>query len=1115
MRFFLLFLLGCITLPLLSQSCLPNGITFSNQQSIDNFSANYPGCTTIEGNVFMHGAINNLEGLSQITKIEGRLSIADNPNLNSLSGLDNLTSIGSDLQLQGNGTVDLSGLENLTSIGGSLIIFTHLHLINLSGLDQLSSIGKSIDIELNTKLTNLSGIENITNIKNLVILDNNLLNDLTTLSGINSISGFMKIGNNPQLSSLSGLDNITSTGGYLSIFGNDILSDLSALHNLNAIDGYLLIDNNLALDNISGLQNIHASGIQSNHINHQDLEIHNNPSLSECAIGNVCDILSDPNKTKAIFNNKTNCNSLQEVGQICMPLPCAELMNPINGAVNVHTDTDLSWTPVANALGYKLSIRTETGQTDLLNHLDLGNSTTYVPASFQCGSDVFITITPYNEEGDAISCPEQHFTIENTNANAGSDEQICSGDSIQLQAQGGTAYIWTPSTFLNDANIANPVAHPIATTNYIVRASQAGRCPDTDTITITVNYPALANISAMDESTYNGQNGTAGANPAGGSPPYSYQWSNGAATPTINDLSPILYTLTIVDANGCLSIDSVRIAPFECPEMTIQPSQNNVSCTNQCNGSLLIANVNNAVAPLHYEWNTGDTISNIQNLCAGLYQITITDATNCSIQDEYEITAPTPLLNTITSTSETTNEANDGTATAHPTGGTPPYSYLWSNGATGQSISNLPPAIYHLRLQDANGCTRTDSILIEAYNCADLQIQTTQSNVSCYGLCDGSLQITEIENGAAPFRYLWSTNDTTNAISNLCNGLYQLTITDHNNCSALASYQITQPDTLLNNIVTTDETSYAGNDGTATANPMGGTPPYTFNWSNGENTTTVSHLMPGNYTLGIEDANHCSIMDSLSIAAFICPEWTTNANSSNISCFGACDGKIDIIEINNATPPIHYLWSNGDTVSTLNNLCAGTYSLTITDAKNCSSNDHFFLTAPDSISVSIDSIRNIFSDSPGAIYANTNNNGQYSFTWIGPNGFSANTEDIVQLEEAGCYALTVIDTSTQCQKEISACIAIIESTTHPYLQKTRLYPNPATRDFTLDFGHNSSFEAAISLLDLSGKIIFNTTKNKGEQFIPIHPKKITPGIYIVQIKTYNLGTVNKKIMVVD
>ncbi|MHC1778572.1 MAG: T9SS type A sorting domain-containing protein [Lentimicrobium sp.] len=357
-----------------SQGCLPAGIYFFSQDQIDNFQANYPGCTEIEGDVTISGPnITNLDGLNVLTSIGSYLSIGNyeggNPALTSLSGLDNLTSIGGSLMITQNDAItSMTGLDNLTTIGGDLSIYGNPALTSLSGLESLASIGGGLGIGYNDTLAslngleslafiggwlsisgnealaNLSGLESLTSIGGgLEIQLNYALNSLSGLENLTSIGGGLHIGDNsggnPALTSLNGLENLTSIGGDLAIYNNNALTSLSGLDNLTSIGGGLhigdmyiggnpalaslvglasltsiggglYIEKNNALTSLTGLDNIEAASITN-------LLTRSNSSLSTCEVQSICDYLAAPNGTIQIINNAPGCNSFQEVQVAC------------------------------------------------------------------------------------------------------------------------------------------------------------------------------------------------------------------------------------------------------------------------------------------------------------------------------------------------------------------------------------------------------------------------------------------------------------------------------------------------------------------------------------------------------------------------------------------------------------------------------------------------------------------------------------------------------------------------------------------------------------------------------------------------------------------------------
>ena len=258
-----------------SQSCLPDGIVFTTQVQIDSFQINYPGCNIVEGDVEISGdEITNLDSLFVLTAIEGDLYIGFTTALMSLTGLDNVTSVGQTVRIYMNASLEsLSGLDNLETIAQNLRITNNDALADITALHKLTSVGENLRIYMNAALT-----------------------------------------------SLSGLDNVSSVGDNLRITNNGALSSLAALSNLTSIEGELTVDNNDALESLTGLENIAEATIT-------DLVIRNNLLLSACEVQSVCNYLHAPNGDISIHDNAEGCNSKEEITALC-PSGVSEFPNP-------------------------------------------------------------------------------------------------------------------------------------------------------------------------------------------------------------------------------------------------------------------------------------------------------------------------------------------------------------------------------------------------------------------------------------------------------------------------------------------------------------------------------------------------------------------------------------------------------------------------------------------------------------------------------------------------------------------------------------------------------------------------------------------------------------------
>jgi len=243
--------------------CLPEGITFTTQEEVDNFEINYPGCSEIVGNMTISGDINNLAGLDILTSVGGNLKIEFTNQLEDLTGLDNLTFIGGALSIIDNNYLEsLSGLYNLTSIGRELWMESNPYLLGLTAAGGLGDIGRNITIIDNNTLLFLIGLEGVTALGGSLRIENN--ESITNLNGLNnltSIGSSLIISGNPDLNNISALGSLSTTLGWdLRIHHNSALNSLSALQGITAVGGDLSINDNDNLTSLSGLDNVTTIG---------------------------------------------------------------------------------------------------------------------------------------------------------------------------------------------------------------------------------------------------------------------------------------------------------------------------------------------------------------------------------------------------------------------------------------------------------------------------------------------------------------------------------------------------------------------------------------------------------------------------------------------------------------------------------------------------------------------------------------------------------------------------------------------------------------------------------------------------------------------------------------
>jgi len=326
---FLILFAGLAQSHLLSQSCLPEGITFTRQGQIDSFQVNYPGCNVIEGFVTVTGNdISNLSGLNALDSILGRFIIDYAFFLQDLSGLETLEYIGDDFVIQDAHSLHyLTGLETLSTIGGDLEITWNEWLFSLDGLQQLTTVGGSVMIDENWELVSLEGLDNLT-----------------------TIGGSLMIGDwwsgNDALTDLDGLNSLTSVGQGLFIGFNHTLSSLVGLSNLNTISGELIIIFNANLASLAGLENI-------DHTTITQVWIYHNPLLTQCNIQSLCEYLTDIPHMIGIYSNGPGCDNPHEIADSCgFELSCLPFGN-YYFASQANVDSFPSYYPDCNKLeGY-------------------------------------------------------------------------------------------------------------------------------------------------------------------------------------------------------------------------------------------------------------------------------------------------------------------------------------------------------------------------------------------------------------------------------------------------------------------------------------------------------------------------------------------------------------------------------------------------------------------------------------------------------------------------------------------------------------------------------------------------------------------------------------------
>ncbi len=586
-------------------------------------------------------------------------------------------------------------------------------------------------------------------------------------------------------------------------------------------------------------------------------------------------------------------------------------------------------------------------------------------------------------------------TATNTTCNGGSN------GSATANPSGGTpgySYSWFPS----GQNTQTATGLGIGT--YSVTITDSKGC--TIVRTATVNQPpAIGLTTSKIDATCGNSNGSATVSATGGTPGYSYAWSNGGSTSTITNIAAGSYTVTVRDVNNCSSIATVAVNNTGAPSVSIT-SSTNINCFGGSNGSATIF-ASGGTPGYTYLWSNGNNGTSITNVTANTYSVTVTDAMGCQATTSVIITQPPILTASVTgTTTPSCNGGNNGTATVSATGGTLGYTYYWTNGANTPTASGLTAGSYSVTVTDTHNCTTTASTVITQPSALSAVI-TASINVNCNGGSDGSITVTP-SGGTVNYTYLWTGGGSTPTITNITSGTYYVTVTDANGCTAVTNTTIIQPSAILLTIPSiTNVYCFGASTGQATAQVSGGTSPYIYSWSNGPTTPTNSGLSAGTYTIIVTDNHGCTSTNSATITQIdaISPTMVVN---QNVSCNGGSNGSATV-SATGGTSPYQYAWSTGGSQPTASGLNFGTHYVTITDVNGCSSVASVDITEPQLLSTSyvVDSVL-----CNGGTSGNVNlitTGGTFPFTYIWTNGNLF--EDLTNVG-AGSYSVTVTDNNS-------------------------------------------------------------------------------------------------------
>ena len=513
----------------------------------------------------------------------------------------------------------------------------------------------------------------------------------------------------------------------------------------------------------------------------------------------------------------------------------------------------------------------------------------------------------------------------------GLDDCAIAGEGIvELQVTGGVL----PYTYLWDTGETSDLLVASAG-DYTVTVTDAGGCTEVASFSIYGEPIVSADITPTTCELATGSIILSTA--AGQTVINDWQWGDGATSPNRTGLAEGTYSVTATDANNCQFSASYVIESVNSLALngTVIDATN---CDEPGNGSISLS-ASGGNPPYLFEWADGPTGDLRTALSAGNYEVALSDQDGCTLIQTYTVASTASDLYLSATITDDCENRGEGAIITTVTGGQAPYTYQWGlfSTATTADLLDITAGRYLLAVTDAVGCTQSAIYTVINHNLPD--IEDTLSPTSC-GQAQGSISlvITNQPN-PDPTAFQWADGAIGPNRNNLTAGIYQLTYTDPNGCQLNESYEVLAENIAFTLSIATTNSCPTASTGSIDVVASNGVAPYTFHWSDGEETTSLrSNLAAGSYDLTVTDANGCTAVESINVGAF--PALNLVADIEPISCGDHTDGSI-AITVSGGAAPYTYLWSTGATTTSITGLAADDYTLTVTDAQACTAVETF------------------------------------------------------------------------------------------------------------------------------------------------------------------------------
>ncbi len=616
---------------------------------------------------------------------------------------------------------------------------------------------------------------------------------------------------------------------------------------------------------------------------------------------------------------------------------------------------------------------------------------------------------------------------------AGKTDILCHGEAtgqIRVLATGGTEpyrYSADGTNWQTGALLTDLVAK-----DYTVRVQDARGCETS--ISVTLIEPEAPLQLTYDTTPVRCKGTASGAirtTVTGGTAPYQYQWETLAVTtPALDGLVAGEYVLTITDAHDCQRTDTIAVTEPEVALTGLVIDQRNVSCFGLSDGQVQLG-AEGGYPPYRYAWQGGSfsSVTAYDDLSAGSYPLIVRDARNCEVAVEVVITQPDELVaRPVVVQHVQCQGGSDAKFRAEVSGGTQPYRYSLDGGTSWQSealFDGYPIGTYTISVTDMLGCQTSTSVTITEPPLLSATIEN-MVEAAC-AQANGEAQAVA-QGGTFPYRYIWI-NRQGETVSeeayptNLRANVYDVYVTDANNCQVHLTQIINDLDGPTSQITSAQDAScFTSLDGTATVAATGGTGSYAYRWDDplGQTTATATNLARGDYFVSVTDERGCVSIASVTIGSPDAFQLDTLQWKAP-SCYEACDGQLELA-VSGGVAPYTYRWDNrSETGLTLNGLCQGAYTLTVTDAVGCTLRQPLVIIPPDPLRLTISEVQapTCFSGCDGqATVSVRGGTAPYQYRWDDAGQDAATATNLCP----GSYTVNVTD-AQGCQAQLPVTIA--------------------------------------------------------------------------------------------